>query len=335
VSRRALIILLAACGALLMVAALGRLGDGRAPGPEPFLPELAGALGELTGVVVTGPGNQIVATLAQKDGRWVVREAGDYPADVGRLRQNLQALAEARRLEEKTSSAELYGRLGVADVTEAGSRALQLAFAGPKPVPTVLIGDMNVGGGDRAYARRAGDATSWLVSGKYDFGRSTADWLDKLIVDLPADQVKAVSVTHPGVETLRISRADAKATDFTVDDVPTGKNLSFDGVGNSVGAALGELKLDGVAGREALGTSPPKPIVARFETFGGLIVEASGWRLADGTRFTFQASAPADQAEAKQAADAINAKVAGWVYTLPAFKAELLTRRMQDLLQPE
>jgi hypothetical protein len=60
-------------------------------------------------------------------------------------------------------------------------------------------------------------------------------------------------------------------------------------------------------------------------------VETSAWRLADGTRFTFLASG---EGPAGKEAAALNARLGGWVYTLPSYKAEQLTRRLQELLAP-
>jgi hypothetical protein len=182
--------------------------------------------------------------------------------------------------------------------------------------------------------RRVGEATSWLVSGKYDLGRTTDQWLDRVVIDLPASRVRSVTITHPGREVLRLTKADENAADFTVQGIPAGRQLTFEGVANGTGGALGGLELEGVAGRDVLGDNPPKPVVARFEAFSGLVVEVSAWRLGDGTRFTFQASAPPGNTDAQAEADALNARTGGWVYTLPSFKAELLTKRMADLLQP-
>ena len=78
----------------------------------------------------------------------------------------------------------------------------------------------------------------------------------------------------------------------------------------------------------------------------GLIVEASAWRTADGTRFSFLASTDQAQAErhaspdapgidaVRKEAEAINARLGGWIYTLPGYKTEQFTRRLQDLLAP-
>jgi hypothetical protein len=45
-------------------------------------------------------------------------------------------------------------------------------------------------------------------------------------------------------------------------------------------------------------------------------------------------SAKASSDEAKERADAINARVEGWEYRVPDYKAELLTKRWDDLLKP-
>lgn len=334
-SRRALLAILAALAVLAAIVAVGpRLGGPPPADDTPFLPELAPALAELTGVVVTGPGNQVIATLARDGERWVVREAGDYPADLGKLRQNLQALADARRLEEKTAAPEFYGRLGVDDPAESGSRAIRLDFQGPTPVPAVILGDTGINGADAAYARRVGEATSWLVSGRYEVGKLRGDWLDRAVVDVPAAKVRKLTITQPDRAVLTITKETEAATDFAVADLPPGQALAYPGIANGIAGALAGLTFDGVDGRAVLGDNPPKPVVARFETFDGLTVETSAWRLPVGTRYTVVASAAADNATAKAAADAINARVGGWVYTLPDFKAELLTRRRADLLQP-
>jgi hypothetical protein len=106
------------------------------------------------------------------------------------------------------------------------------------------------------------------------------------------------------------------------------------------------LQLEDVHGREALGAQPGKPVVARFACFDGLIVEASAWRIADGTRLSFLASVDPAQAErytspdaagfdtVRKEAEAINARLGGWIYTLPGYKTEQFTRRLQDLLAP-
>jgi hypothetical protein len=102
-------------------------------------------------------------------------------------------------------------------------------------------------------------------------------------------------------------------------------------VANGVASVLADLQLEDVQTREVLGAGPGKPVVARFVTTDGLTVEASAWRLPDGTRITFNASGEGDAANE---AAALNARLGGWVYTLPSYKTEQLTRRLNELLAP-
>lgn len=75
-------------------------------------------------------------------------------------------------------------------------------------------------------------------------------------------------------------------------------------------------------------------------------IEASAWRTHEGTRLSFLASADRAQAErytnpeppgfeaVLKQAEAINARLGGRIYTLPGYKTEQFTRRLQDLLAP-
>jgi hypothetical protein len=341
-SRRSLIVLLASLVVLAILALLAGPGD-RRDEEQLLFPGLKAQLNEVSGILVRGPGNQLVATLRRSDERWIVAER-NYPADVGMIRANLLALAEARIVEEKTSTPELYDRLGVEDIALATARGLQLEISGmPTPV-RLIIGEAAGGSGDMSYVRRAGEAQSWLVSGRFTPGKTTGEWLDRQLLDIPAARIQAVSIVQPGIPTLRLTKSARGEADFSVADIPAGRELSYPGVGNSLGGLLSGLQLDDVHGREALGADPGKPVVARFACFDGLIIEASAWRTQDGTRLSFLASVDEAQAErhaspdapdfaaVRAEAEAINARLGGRIYTLPGHKTEQFTRRLQDLL---
>lgn len=324
----------------------------------PFLPELRERLNDVSRIVVRAGGNRTVATLERKEDGWALAERDGFAADLGRIRRNLIALSESRILEEKTSNPELYNRLQVDDIEKENAGGVRLDISAGDNTTSVIIGTAGVGGGERAYARRAGEPTSWLVSGSLDLPRETADWLDRVIVDVAADRVQAVTISHPAGPPVKISRDSAEVADFAVLDLPAGRKLSFPGAGNAIGGALKELMLDSVEPATAFDPGPVKPVVARFQTFDGLVVEVSSYRLPAGVRMRISASADAGQAErfaAKPAekpeaggkdgppapvfaqveaeAARIRARGAGWVYTVPDFKAEQLTRRLEDLLE--
>ncbi|MEO7387054.1 MAG: DUF4340 domain-containing protein [Gammaproteobacteria bacterium] len=310
-----------------------------------FLPGLKDELNAISRIVITGPGNSTVATLDRGADFWTVAGRNNYPADMSRIRKTLLALAEARIVEQKTADPDYYDRLGVQDLSAPSAGGVQLTLTGGKSPIDLIIGTAQPGSPGLTYVRRAGEVGSWLVTAQFDLTRTSQDWIDRSLTNIPAERIQSVTIEHPGLETLRVSRAPGPAkpagtddnrpdgiVDFRVADVPAGRTLSYPGVANGVAGALADLKLEEVQGRDTLGTSPGKPVVARFVTTDGLTVETSAWRLADGTRITFTASG---QGTSAKEAEAINARLGGWVYTLPGYRTEQLTRRVKELLAPE
>jgi hypothetical protein len=369
---RTLIGILVALGVLTALAVAVSFSQRETGGAgQLLLPELKAQLNDIGRIVVLTGGKKTVATLERREGQWVVAERSAYPADLGRIRTNLIALAEARIVEEKTANAEFYNKLGVEDIDKESATGVQLELTTGDRTTSVIIGQTGVGGGDRAYARLAGVATSWMVSGKFNLAKDAGEWLDRSIVDVASGRVLAVTIAHPEGPPVQITKASREAVNFDVQDVPKGRELSFSTVGNAIGGALSDLTLDNVTAAEGFAPGDVKPVVTRFETFDGLVVEATSWKTAEGLRFKFAARADqalaerlaapaAGKAEDAKAAEAtpaaatatdgkdatptfddvkaeaerINARLAPWVYTLADFKAEQFVKKLEDLLQP-
>ncbi len=299
---------------------------------ELLLPELRAQINSIDRVTVRTGGAKTVASLVRRDAGWILAERHDYAADMGRIRKNLIALAEARILEEKTANPEFYERLGVEDVDGENAGGIELTLSAGEAKTVIIIGRPGAGNTGQVYARRGGESASWLISGALDLPQETGQWLDRRLTEIDAKRLRTVTIRHPDGELLQLEKATAEAADFTVAGVPEGSELSYPTVGNAVGGALADLTLDNV--EPAAGFTPGKvqPIVARFEAFDGLVVEVSTWKLPSGDRVAISASTTAGTAQAE--AGEINTRLAGWVYTLPEFKGEQLTKRLTDLLQP-
>jgi hypothetical protein len=368
-SQRNVLILL---GVLVVLVALVLVGQrSRAPSSGSgalFMPSLEAALNDVERVTITKGNNETVVTLERRPSGWVATNKNDYAADVGKLRQGLQALAEARILEKKTANPELYSHLGVEDVGGEKAAGVSVALmATGKELPTVILG--NAEGAKFRYVRRAGDMQSYLIDKNPEFPRAVGQWLDAEIMDIRSDRIREVTITQPDGQVVKVSKAAKDAQNYDVADVPKGRELLYPGVANVIANALRELKLEDV---EPASASPPaKPVVVEFRTFDGLVVRAEGEKRGDAAWVSFAASvdpehaaapppaaaAPATDAAAapaaKPAAEAkptapaspppdptaeaarINAKVGPWRYKIATFQYDQMTRRMADLLKPE
>jgi hypothetical protein len=348
-SKRTVAILLAAFAVLLVLVLAGERRSGAPAGTgEPLVAGLAGALGDLERVTVTKANGEVVATLEKRADNWVVSDKHGYVADAGKLRQALTALGEAHLLEQKTANPELYGRLGVEDVTTPSAAGISVAFSAPgRELPTIILG--NAEGAKFRYARRAGEMQSYLIDRNPDVPRGAAQWVDSVIIDVRSERVREVAITHPDGEVVRISKSGPELANFEVANVTTGRELSYPGVANVIGNALRELNLEDV---EPVGDAPvEQPTIVEYRTFDGLVVKVTGIERNEENWITLEANVdaaatppPAPVADGATAAAApadvnaeaarINAKVGGWRYKVASFQYDQMTRRMADLLKP-
>jgi hypothetical protein len=375
-STRALVILIAVIVVLGTIAFLGQREDGGGSPSSavgtPLVPALEDALNDIERVVVTKASDATVATLERGPDAWTVAEKDGYSADVAQLRQALVALGEARILEQKTSNPEFYARLGVEDVAADSAGGVAVALEGGRDWPTVILGDNE--GSDNRYARLADAAPSYLIDQRPDVPRDTVEWLDRLVIDLAGPRVREVTIAHPGGARLVLRKPEAGATDFTVENIPEGRELLYAGVANVVGNALRDLRFEDVAPAEAAEPDPDSTIAVEYRTFDGLVVaieaveqeddehwislaaryeppaaaagdeadesddaaETDAAAGADGADGAADADATDAEAEAEAEAEAagINARVAGWRYRIASYQFDPITRRMSDLLKP-
>ena len=135
-----------------------------------------------------------------------------------------------------------------------------------------------------------------------------------------------MSIKHPDGEAIRIFKAGEDATDFDVADIPAGRELSYSTVANGIGGALNALTLDDV--RRAIDSDDA--VATTFETFDGMTVTVATTRDDDATWIALSAAGGADDT-----AETLNARWSGWQYRIADYKANLFTRRWEDILKAE
>jgi len=308
-----------------------------------LLPDLKARINEVTAVVVTRAGDDQPTRVVNEEGQWLVAARDGYPASVGAIREVLLALADARIIEEKTSNPELYGQLGVQGPGVDGGESIELVLTTPDSDYRLIVGKSAQQ--SYRYVRIADAVPSFLIDRNPEIPDSPGDWLRQEIVDIDASRVRTISIVHADGDTIRISKESKDLTDFSVDNIPDGRELSYASVANGIAGALADLTLDDVR-RHADGN----PIATTtYETFDGLRITISAVEDDDTDWIGFSADSfaietedegdgeePAsEEPDASQEAADINARVAGWQYRLPDFKKNTLMRRWDDLLKSE
>lgn len=351
--RKTLIALLTLAALLILAVSLTNLSKQLGGDVNQLLvPALEAQLNDVASVRVVGAGDQAIATLSRAESAWELAEKSGYRADIGRIRSNLIALARARIIEQKTANPEYFERLGVETIAGESASGVLIELDGLAEPVSIIIGDTGIGG-DYAYVREAGENQSWLVNGVFDLPTETIDWVDREMLDIPTARIRAVTITHPDGEVLRIEKATAADPNFVVPEIPDGRELNYPSVANAMAGVLTGLSLEDVQASPDLESAEAAPATIMFETFDGLLIDVTAYSLNDGTwiqvaarldeRPTPIASADTDDAPDQTAPEGsaigdeverLNARLGGWAYTVASYKTEQLLKRIDDLLAP-
>ncbi|MBD8524682.1 DUF4340 domain-containing protein [Pseudomarimonas arenosa] len=279
--------------AVLVICLALWLDAGRKPAAElsmtgPALPGLLERLESIEEVRITRAGDARVATLKRVDGGWQLEEKS-YPADADALRRVLLNIAQAKRLEAKTSNPELYSKLGVSDVSKEDAAGVQLELLGGGE-PMALIVGSNYSQGTGTYVRTPGEAQSWLIGSNVAVETKTNNWLKKDLLDVQPNRVARVEVTADK-DKVEIGRNEDG--DFRVLNLPKGREASSDFVADATAGLLQGLRIDDVGAAKADAAVERS---AKFELIDGITVELSAHMLENQTWVSLSAALNEEQA---------------------------------------
>lgn len=258
-----------------------------------LVPALRDHVNDVSKVVVSGAGSKTLATLERGKTGWTLAEKGGYAVDTGKLREFLLTLGDAKLVEQKTSNPEKYATLGVEDVSSKAAKGLQVELDGLANPVKLIVGTTNPRGG--TFVRLVGNAQSWLASGTVNVEKTAADWLKKDLVDIAADRIASVAITHPDGKTVRISKEGQGDANFKLADIPNGREIGSEFTVDGLASTLAALRFDDVLpAKDAAPTATA--LKAQFATFDGVIIHLVAWEIDGKDEAQFTASLDAEQA---------------------------------------
>ena len=339
-------------------------------GGETVFPALLDRVNSVVRVRVTG--NEGPFTLARDGDRWVVEEKERYAADPDRVHKLILGAAGMTRVEPKTGNPDLYPKLWLEDPSgeDAKSVRFTLEDASGAELASWVLGDRRPSKSDASrtelYIRVAGDPMAWLVEGSVPGGPTIIDWLDRHVTRIDRERLRAVEVVHADGAVVAVDKPAPADTDFTLRDVPAGREVDSQYRINDVGRFLEDLRFEDVAPSSSLNFFGSGDKRLQATTFDGLrihletvmrdgeawarlraevdegLIEAPGDDAVSGdgaaasgdgagteTGDTAGALRPLDEVRAE--AERLNARWKGWAYELPSFKRDYIARRMDEL----
>ena len=319
----------------LAVVALATGNDRRASptaANQRLFPALADKLGEVAAVELRR--SDLTVAFKRQGDDWQVVQKGGYPADAGKVRQIVLALADMTLVEPKTRRPDLYPRLEVEDLGKGKSSLVTVNDKSGNALARLIVGkrryDRLGAGNDGVYVRQPGDPQSWLARGSIDLSGDLAGWLDRHILNIPPERIAKVTLTQPDGTTLGLSRAKPDAT-FAAAGAPANAKFKSDTATGEPAMALETLDFDDVAPKAAMPVPEKGVTTASFTTFEGLTLDL---RLFDHDKTNWVAVAATGSGKAAAEAKTIDGRVSGWRYAIPSYKAQTLRTKLADLIEP-
>ena len=298
------LVLLAGIAVLLLIAAVWVVGR-QAPertlaGGGALVGGLSESINAVDGITLVGAGDTVLVSLRIEDGRWVVSERANYPADFGKIRRLLLDLSQARRIEAKTQIAANFARLGVEDVSAADATGVRIDLSGTTPPVSLIVGRFTGLAGEGTFIRDADGEQAWLASGSLIPDRTPANWLDHGLLDISSSRIRAVEIRNDD-SLILAGKASPEQASFSLSDLPRGREPSGEFAADALAGVLAELKLEDVLPAAQAPMPDAGVIEATYSSFDGLVIEVRAWQADGENRVRFTATADAAAARAAPA----------------------------------
>lgn len=184
---------------------------------EPLFPDLQGDRVNAIAELRFDTGHSKWSLKRTDDGEWIMPERGGYPADLDRVKQAVVAIASAKIVAPKTADPAQHHRLdleppeqGLESEDDVKTVAVTVLDASGNVLAEMLRGRTKALPTSRdpgqAYVRRAGEDRTWLVESRLDIRKDPTAWLDKTLIKVKKEEVRAATVVHPDGEVLEVKR---------------------------------------------------------------------------------------------------------------------------------
>lgn len=278
-STRSFYILVVLTIAVVAAAVLSQR-SGRESGPSYGLqlPDLREQVDAVHAVVIrTAEGT---LRLERTDDGWVARSKDGYPADAVRIRHLVLGLSGLQRIEKKTSKPDRLDELELSDVDKPGSKATEITLLADddRKLAGLLVGktqDFQASAKSRYFVRDTGESQSWLVEGTLPpVVGDLSDWLaQKLMAEVGDSDIRSISVTQTGAQTVTVRRDSADTNDFQLAGLADDEKISNQYSVNAIPETFRRLSLKDVKTDGAVDDGEPILTVDAV-TFDGVRIEA-------------------------------------------------------------
>ncbi len=225
---------------------------------------------------------------------------------------------------------------------------------------------------EEIYIRLPDNPQVLLTSGTLQLKTKPDEWMEKHLLNIDSQRVQSLRVVHPDGETIVLQKGVPTDTDFQLQQIPNETSIQSQFTLNNMADTVAHLAIQDIRPAPEKDSDPTNVLTAILETFDGLRLtlrthKADGKQLAtlvgafdetlvqpdeepdtptkddeekskmtdsqsETPRLTPKLKSPK---EVEREVDALNTHAKQWVFILPDFRVEALSKRMKDLTKPE
>mgnify|MGYP001822385289 CR=1 FL=1 len=303
---------------------------------EILLPELSENVGDAVQLTVRQSGK--VISISREGDNWVLDGRDGFPADQTRVRTNLVALSELRRLEPKTTNPELYPLLEVEkpDGADTLSRDVEIKAANGDTLARLIVGKQRrggAGGTSRAgvYVRLEGEDRAWLAGGKLDISAELEGWVSTRMMNFAVTAIKRVQVERGITFPIELNRISGENRGFAIARMPQGMTAKSEFALQNEVRTMSVAEFDNV--RAARGDTPPDSAMI-VEDVTGLSMSFETRKAEDGGSWIRVAASGVDE-DSKQRADQITQRTSGFEFHLSPDAGDKFLLSLADVVDIE
>ena len=162
--------------------------------------------------------------IKKDNGLWMLVNKDSYPADTNKVNANLLAIANAVKIEPKTSKATLHGRLNLEDPSgpDAKSYLMELFSDNGSLLASAILGkrkpNLMKRGDFGLYLRSPDEDQSWLVTGDLNASDGIKNWINTRLLDLVPDNIHSMVIQRGNRTPLKFGRDTDDANKFIMVD---------------------------------------------------------------------------------------------------------------------
>ncbi len=311
-----------------------------------FFPELKDNIDQVAKISIQSFDDTL--NLSKQGNKWLVDEYDGYPALTDKVNNAVLELADLKLNSPKTALERLYPRLGVEGpiTAESTSKLLTINNVQNETMVNMIVGNPRRSSTAKnrpgLYVRKQDDQQSYLVDGRLELSAKLKNWIERSLLDIPAEDIQRVTIRHDDGEQFSLFKTVKGEDTFQLENLPDDKKLAPEIVINRFGAILSDIQISSVMKNKSLENISDK-VNTSIMTFDGLEVDMQAFTYEGRpyASFVFSVNAENNSADAivksklEQYASNMNSKLQGWLFEIQGFKFDILKNRLDQITRDD